>query len=80
MSETLEVIDLDSLISDEPGCEAVHKKVPCSVEVAERLIWCRGASNVCANAAGHIRKRMERGELCSGCYRAGSRCWRVWPI
>jgi hypothetical protein len=80
VSETLEVIDLDSLLSDEPGCQVTHIRIPCSVHVEARLLYCRPAINMCGNSVRYNRLRMESGHPCGDCFRPASDCWKVIPI
>jgi hypothetical protein len=80
VTDTLEVIDLESLLSDEPGCQVNHIKIPCSVHVEARMFSCLPAFNLCGNATRYKLMRMERNGPCGYCFRPTSECWSVIPI
>jgi hypothetical protein len=86
VSDTLEVIDLDSLLSDEPGCEVKHIRTVCSVHVAYKLRWCAGDILACAGCVEHPaygtfeKMRTSRRPCGGGCGRTPGECWKVWPI
>ena len=84
MNETLEIVDLEQLLEDEPRCEVEHIRTTCSVHVAYRLIWCQGPQLSCAASVEHPTvgtfAMLRAGVVCSGCLKSSEGCWEVIKI
>lgn len=86
MTDSLEVIDLRILLSDEPGCEVNHIHTICSVHVAYKLTWCAGDVLACAGCVEHpvhgtyAKMRTSKRNCGGGCGRIPRECWSVIPI
>jgi hypothetical protein len=87
-SETLEIVDLESLLTDELHCEAptCHDPsnwwyVPCSHSVTHRIYACvhPQGRNVCQNATDSALRDVPTTN-CADCRRLASECWRIIPI
>lgn len=49
MTDTLEIVDLENLIRDEPDCVSQHKHTKCSVHVTYFMKGCNDRGTVCAS-------------------------------
>lgn len=85
MNDTLEVIDLESLLEDDLKCESRHKhplNLTCSEEVTHFVRGCPGGVDVkvCQDAAVSLHVRMAGGEVCDDCLKPAADCWKVIAI
>lgn len=83
---TLEIVELEQLLNDEPGCESTHllasgARIDCShTVVARKIPECGIPFNICQNSAGLNRVHIANGGPCLKCGRPASECWRIIPI
>lgn len=86
--QTLEILNLESLLEDECKCESEHPATRlgvtddgCSVVATHRAISCRVNLLACENRAKFARSLMAKPRFtCSGCGNRASDCWRIVPI
>lgn len=83
MEDTLEIVDLESLLEDSIHCEAQHDGEPvCSVEVVYIGTDCKTSIFLCKNSVDGkfgIREYMNH-VTCSECLRPAPECWKIRPI
>jgi len=80
MDNTLTIVNLEELLTDDLQCQSTHFFVPeCSIEVTYIFTYCVGSKLMCSNViedpetglAEHINKRGDA--LCGD-------CWNVRPV
>jgi hypothetical protein len=86
-SETLEIVNLESLLSDELHCESPHhpsakgfNDAGCTIRVTHRITGCVLGALICESRAVYKIHEMNRGTICADCRRLASECWRIIPI
>lgn len=80
MNNTLELVNLDELLNDEPGCEIKHRTTQCTHHVTHRARSCREQINVCDMAVTLLRHKMATNVICAGCMNFAADCWSIQPI
>lgn len=83
-NDTLELIDLESMLDDTPKCESLthdYGRILCSGDVAFRLSDCERPRNVCTNMGVHANALIAtHSDRCGRCFGNLSECWTVHPI
>lgn len=90
-ADTLEVIDLSELLSDEPECENGHRQPDnkiCTHKVVYRLMsQCRGDRSICRASGDRCQRILANSPkaACMDCATTGTRrtveeCWKIIPI
>lgn len=81
-NDTLEIVDLDSVLSEDLSCQSRAHWVQCTHKVTHIYSTACGDRTdipVCADAHAYVIKAWEDG-YCSGCLEDCSECWTIRPI
>ena len=79
--DTLELIDLEHLLTEEPPCEFGHRDTTCDIHITWMIRHCGGSVLVCDTAAEITAERISRPEVsCQRCKLHPRDCWRVISV
>lgn len=81
--QTLEILNLESLLEDECKCESKHTLSECSIEVVGiKFLGCEGVRFlICQNSYNwNMEAISDKMCICDECKRDCADCWRIVPI
>lgn len=80
-TDTLELVNLDELLNNEPRCQSAHYVTTCSGHVTHLGRTCSGKRTlICDSSAEWAHDAMTAGDACAFCKQPAADCWQIIPI